>query len=62
MSFHRRIEHGLFYFLLERNIKQNRWRVDLPNGLLYMLPKYDTDVIIKTSRLMRRDKNTSKET
>lgn len=54
MSLARRIEHAAFYYLLERNIKQNRWRVDMPNGCLYLLPKYDTDIVIKTSALMRK--------
>lgn len=55
MSLIRKAEHAVFYFLLERNIKQNRWRVDMPNGCLYLLPKYDVDVLIKTSKLMRRE-------
>ena len=27
----------------------------MPNGCLYLLPKYDVDVLIKTSKLMRRE-------
>lgn len=56
-SLTRWLEHRLFYFLLGRNVKQNKWRIEMNNGCLYLLPRHEYDVVIKSSTLMRRSNN-----
>ena len=54
------MEQRLFFFLLRRWVRRNRWKVESLNGCYCLLHGFDFDIIIKSSTKLRVANRTSK--